>query len=170
MPTAASAFSLRASVGTTGSTTATICRWRRTSSRNSVQPGHAFRCRRSGPRRSEPPRSVASCSRISSHGVSRACAALDQPRARLEDERLHLCHLALDDLGHLGVREVAELGEDERGALVVGQLLHVGEQLLEVGALLDLLAEALRRDPLESSLGCSRRARRIDRQRLRAIV
>jgi hypothetical protein len=47
------------------------------------------------------------------------------------------------------MREVTELGEDERGALVVGQLVHVGEELPELGTLLDLFAQPLRGDLLE---------------------
>ena len=64
----------------------------------------------------------------------------------------------------------AELGEHERRPLVLGKALDVGEQVAQVLAALDLRGQAGGRglDVLEP--GCSRRARSIDRQRLRAIA
>lgn len=42
---------------------------------------------------------------------------LDQGRAGLEHERLHLLRLTLEDLGDLGMVEGAKLRKDERGLL-----------------------------------------------------
>ncbi len=39
--------------------------------------------------------------------------------------------------------EVAELGQDERRALVVGQAAEVGEELAQLGAALDVRGEAV---------------------------
>src|SRR5204862_306547 len=70
---------LSAKLGTTGSRMASAARWRWTSSRNSRQAGQLSRWRRRLPRRNAPPRAVASCSRISAHGVSRASRAAMSP-------------------------------------------------------------------------------------------
>ena len=59
-------------VGTTGSSSAIAERWRRTSVSNSAQPSQRATWRRSARACSAAPRAVASCSRISTHGVSRA--------------------------------------------------------------------------------------------------
>ena len=79
---AARAVCLSPSVGSTGSATASARRCAVTAVRNARHPGHSRRCRRSVVRRSAPPRRVASCSRISSHGVSRASRlAISEVRA-----------------------------------------------------------------------------------------
>jgi hypothetical protein len=46
--------------------------------------------------------------------------ALDQALAGAEDQALHLARLTVQDRGGLRVREVLELGEQQRGALVLG--------------------------------------------------
>ncbi len=58
-------------------------------------------------------------------------------------ERLHLGLRHVDDAGDLLVREVGELGQHERGALVLGQLGDVAEQGAQVRPLLDGGAEAV---------------------------
>ena len=73
-------------------------------------------------------------------------AALDQRGPRLEHERLHLQHVAPHDLGDLRVREVPELGEDERRALIPGQRGDVGEETSELVPLEDGVRQAGRRD------------------------
>jgi hypothetical protein len=60
-------------------------------------------------------------------------------------ERLDLRRRHLDHRGDLRVREVPDLGEHERGALVVGQAGDVAEQVAQVGALLHAGAEPLGR-------------------------
>ena len=61
----------------------------------------------------------------------------DQPGARLVHERLDLGRRHVDHRGDLGMGEVADLGEHERGALVVGQPRDVAQQRAQVRALLD---------------------------------
>jgi hypothetical protein len=65
--------------------------------------------------------------------------------ARLQDERLDLVRADADHLRHLGVRELAQLGQEQRGALVVGQRAQVGEQVAQLLAPLDVGGEVLRR-------------------------
>ena len=125
-------------------------------------------------RRGTRPVTVASCSRISTHGVSRAVARAQQRLAGLEDERLDLLAAHAEHRRDLRVGLVAELEEDQRGALVVGQALQLVDQLAQVGAQLDLGRHALERpgagrEPVDGDLRALR-ARRADRQRLRAIV
>ena len=64
----------------------------------------------------------------------------------------------------------AELGQHERGALVLGQLRDVAEQVAYVLAALGLGRQVLGGRRLVSASGRSRRARSIVRQRLRAIA
>ncbi len=59
-------------LGSTGSTAASDWRWALTASWKSRQPAHSFRCRRSGPRRSSPPRATEICSRMSWQDALRA--------------------------------------------------------------------------------------------------
>jgi hypothetical protein len=73
-------------------------------------------------------------------------AALGEPGSGLEHERLDLRRTAADHAGHLLVREVPQLGEHEGRALVLGELAQVGEDLAQVGAVLNLVGEARRRD------------------------
>ena len=68
-----------------------------------------------------------------------------QVLARLEDQRLDLPRPHADHLAHLGMREVAELGEQQRRALVVGQRAQIVEQVAQIGALLDVGGEVLGR-------------------------
>jgi hypothetical protein len=69
--------------------------------------------------------------------------ALDQPAAGAEHERLYVRHLTAEHIRHFGVGEVAGLGEEQRRALVLGQVKKVAEQLAQLGAALDLLGQAL---------------------------
>ena len=81
---------------------------------------------------------------------SLACvAALDEGCPRSEHETLHAPRLAAEHLGDLGVREPGRLGEEQRSALLLGQLAHVGEELAQLGALLHLLAEPVGRELVE---------------------
>ena len=73
-------------------------------------------------------------------------ATFDQGRAGLEDERLHLLDLTLEDLGDLAVAEVANLREDQCGLLTLGKLVEVCEQLPELATPLDLLGKSRRGD------------------------
>src|SRR5204862_6333220 len=63
--------------------------------------------------------------------------------ARLEHERLHLLAPHAEDLGDLVVAVVAQLEEDERRALPLGQLLEVGEQAAQLGAAVDVGGQAV---------------------------
>src|SRR5829696_424828 len=76
-------------------------------------------------------------------------AALDQGAARAEREPLHAAHLAAEDLGDFGVPESSRLGEQQRGALLLGQLADIGQQLAQLRAALHVLAEAGRRQLVE---------------------
>jgi hypothetical protein len=103
-------------------------------------------------------------------GVARL-AGVRKRLASLEHEGLDLVLAHVEGHGDLLVRERAELGEHERGPLVVREALEVGEHVAEVLALLDLGREAFDEGSgTSSSARSSRRARRIDRERLRAIV
>jgi hypothetical protein len=73
----------------------------------------------------------------------------EKVRPRLKDERLHLLRRAVDHACDLLLRKAAQLGQQECGALVLGQLGHVGEQLTQFGALLDFHGEAVDTDALE---------------------
>jgi hypothetical protein len=99
-------------------------------------------CLRATLRRGTRPTTVESSSRISTHGVARA----HQRLARLEHERLDLLAAHPEHRSDLRVGLVAELEEDQRRALVVGQALQLVHQLAQVGAELDL-----GRHPLERS-------------------
>ena len=68
-------------------------------------------------------------------------AAGHEPGARAVDKRLHARHLAAEDRGDVGLRQAADLGQQQRRALLVGQLAQVGQQLAQLGALLDLLGQ-----------------------------
>jgi hypothetical protein len=72
-------------------------------------------------------------------------AAGDQRAAALEDERLHLVARHAQHGADLVVRAGAELGEHERGALVLGQAGEVGQQVAQVLAALDGAREVLGR-------------------------
>ena len=72
MPAAPRTAAFSPAVGTTGSSIAIAERWRRTSVSNCAQPSQRATWRRSAARLNAAPRAVASCSRISTHGVSRA--------------------------------------------------------------------------------------------------
>ena len=81
-PPAPNTVTCNPSDGATGRIRASARRCARTWSRNSRQPGHSRRWRRSVVRRSAPPRRFASCSRTSAHGVSRAARlAISELRA-----------------------------------------------------------------------------------------
>ena len=105
---------------------------------------------------------------LGARGLARR-PALDQRAAGAEHLSLHARDLAAEHLGHLGMRQPGRLGQEERSALLLGQLAHVGEQLPQLGALLHLFAEASVGTSW-SSAASSRRARSTDTQRLRAIV
>ena len=88
-------------------------------------------------------------------------AGAQQRLARLEDERLDLLPAHAEDGRDLLVGLVAELEEDQRGALVVGQALQLGHQLAQVGAPLDVGGHALDRpgavrDRVDGDLGAAR--------------
>ena len=51
------------------------------------------------------------------------------------------------------MREIGQLGQDERRALVVGQALDVGDERAEIGPHLDLVAQALRARDLRLTVG-----------------
>lgn len=84
------------------------------------------------------------------HAGDRSRLATRRERgAGLEDERLHLLGLALDDPGDLRMLEIAGLGEQQGRSLTLGQVPEVDEQLAKLGALLDLLGEARARQLLD---------------------
>jgi hypothetical protein len=87
-------------------------------------------------------------------GVARLARA-GQRLAGLEDECLDLVPAHVERHSDLVVGEGTELGEDERRALVLGELLQVGEHVAQVLAALDLGREALDRrlgDVVEGAL------------------
>jgi hypothetical protein len=84
-------------------------------------------------------------------GLVARLAPTAQGRARLEDQCPHLVGSAADHLRHLGVLEVPELGEHERGPLLLGQAPDVAEKGAQVVALLHLLRQG--RDPICQVLG-----------------
>ncbi len=73
-------------------------------------------------------------------------AAGDQPGARPVHERLHAGRLAAEHGCDVHLGEAADLGQQQRRALLVGQLADVGQQLAQLRALLHLLGEARRGD------------------------
>ena len=158
-------------VGTTGSSSAIATRWRRTSVSNSAQPSQRATWRRSVgalERRAAGRREL--LADLDARRLARPPPA-GQRLARLEDERLHLVAPHAEDLGDLVVAVVAQLEEHERRALLLGQLLEVGQQAAQLGAAVDVGGQAVaRRRARRRGPTCSRRARRIDRQRLRAMV
>src|SRR5213078_1265953 len=81
---------------------------------------------------------------LSARGVARV-PRREQRLAGLEDECLHLFPTDPQDARDLVVRMVAQLEEDECAALVVGKVLQVEEELLEVGPPVHLCREALDR-------------------------
>ena len=92
-------------------------------------------------------------------------ARAQQRLARLEDEGLDLLPAHAEDGRDLLVGLVAELEEDQRGALVIGQALQLGHQLAQVGAPLDVGGHALDRpgavrDRVDGDLGAACTQRR----------
>jgi hypothetical protein len=82
------------------------------------------------------------------HVLARRLAGVafgDQARARLVHQGLDLGRRHVDHPRDLRVREVADLREHERGALVVGQARDVAQQLAQLRAALDTGAEAVGR-------------------------
>jgi hypothetical protein len=68
------------------------------------------------------------------HGLARGVARFalrQQRRPRLKDECLHPCGLAPERVRDLGLREVAELVQRERGALLGRQRDDVADHLLQ---------------------------------------
>jgi hypothetical protein len=63
--------------------------------------------------------------------------------AGLVHERLHLLRADIEDRGDLAMGVRTELGQQQRGALVLGQLAEVDEQLAQVLTPLDLLGQTL---------------------------
>ena len=80
-------------------------------------------------------------------------ALRDQRRARLVDERLDLRRAHADHLGDLLVREVGQLCQHERRALIMGQALDVRDQRPQIGPRLHLLAQPLRRQARRVDVG-----------------
>ena len=54
-------------------------------------------------------------------------ATLQESRSCLKNQSLHLRCLTVEHLGDLDVAEVADLGEHERRALLLREVVHVGE-------------------------------------------
>ena len=67
--------------------------------------------------------------------------SLDQALSPSVDERLHAGYLATKYLCHLGLREVADLHQEQGGALLGRELREIAEQLAQAGATLDLVGE-----------------------------
>ena len=111
---------MRPALGRTGSSTPSAERCSATASRYSRHGAHPRRWRRSGPRRSSPPRAVASCFRTCCTRLARLALG-DQPAARLEHERLDLGRGHADHLADLRVGQVGRARQHERGALVLRQ-------------------------------------------------
>ena len=129
-PAAPSTPALRAVDGTAGSRMAIWARWRRTSSRKAAHAGHARRWWRKRPRRRAPPRSVeSSCLDLLAGGRPRV-TALHQSAACPEHDPLHLLGLAAEDAGDLLVREVTQLEQDQGGALLLGEVGQVVDELV----------------------------------------
>ena len=140
---APSAASLSPTVGITGSATASVLRCSATSSRNARQPAHSRRCRCSVVRRSAPPRRLATCSRISSHGVSRALRLAAKDVRAWNTSAFTFCRGTFSTSAISSWETAAELGQHERGALLLGQARDVAEQVAHVLAPLGLGREVL---------------------------
>ena len=67
--------------------------------------------------------------------------ALDQALSASIDERLHPGHLATKYLRHLGLREIADLHQEQGRALLGRELRDVAEQLTHLGSPLHLIGE-----------------------------
>ena len=82
--------------------------------------------------------------------VGIACGAVGEERfARLEDEGLHLVLRHSDHRADLIVGERPHLREDERRALIVGQVVDIGDQVAEILPAFDLERETVGRALLE---------------------
>ena len=148
-------------------------RLRSIATRYAAQGSHKRRWRRSGPRRSTPPRAVSSCDRISSHGRAPRVAVRDQARARLEDQRLDLGRRAPDHLWRSpGGSRSPSSARTSAPRWSSGSPARSPTQLAQVRAPLHLVGEPVeaRLDVLErrAARRAARRAR--VRQRLRAIA
>ena len=153
-----------ASVGATGRIAATADRCRRTSPGTRGIPGSAevvaqVPAAQGGARAPRPaPRGSRG---TGSPGRRRG----QQRRARLEHERLDLARAHAEHAATSDVRQVAELGQQQRRALVVGQPREVGEELAQVLAPLDLGGEALGRRDRRRRAGPARRDARATARR-----
>ena len=140
---APSAASLSPTVGITGSATASVLRCSATSSRNARQPAHSRRCRCSVVRRSAPPRRFGDLlADLLARRLARLAAGRER-RPRLEHQRLHLLPRHVQHERDLVVGDGPELGQHERGALLLGQARDVAEQVAHVLAPLRLGREVL---------------------------
>ncbi len=167
---APSAASLSPSVGSTGSATASVLRCSATSSRNARQPGHSRRWRCSVVRRSAPPRRFASCSRISSHGVSRAVRlAISEVRA-WNTSAFTFCRGTSSTVA-ISSWETAPSSASTSAARWSSGRAATSPSSSRTSWRRWASAERCSvAGSWNSSSGRSRRARSIDRQRLRAIV
>ena len=96
--------------------------------------------------RSPPQHAAARHGELLADGLARQRARValgDQRRPRLEDERLDLRRRAPEHARDLRLARPAQLEQDERLALLVGQAREVAHQLPQVGAARDVLGEAV---------------------------
>ena len=139
-PACASRTFLSSSSGPTGKTAASARFVWRSWRLKSWQRSHVRRWRRTGGLvRRRPSATSPSSSRTSSQVSSRASAASASADAGAHEQRLDRRDRGLHRLGDLVVGERVDLAQQERGALRLGQVLHVRHQLAELLALVDLV-------------------------------
>jgi hypothetical protein len=92
-----------------------------------------------------------------------------QRAPRLVHERAHLLRRAFEDLGHLSVAQLLELGQHQGGTLILGQpAMSLTNSRRSLRRSTSSLSPAV--DVGGRSAGSSRRARRRSTQRLRAVA
>ena len=140
---APSAASLSPSVGSTGRATASVLRC---SGDLLAERAAARALAQVAVQRRAPQRAAAEVRELLADLLARRLTrrpARDQRGAGLEHERLHLLPRDVEHRGDLVVRDGAELGEHQRGPLVLGQRRDVAEQLADVLAPLRLGRQVL---------------------------
>ena len=139
-PRGRAATFLSSSSGPTGKTAASARFVWRSCLRKSWQRSHVRRWRRTGGLvRRRPSATSPSSSRTSSQVSSRASAASASDDAGAHEQRLDRRDRGLHRLGDLLVGERVDLAQQQRGALRLGQVLHVRHQLPELLALVHLV-------------------------------
>ena len=168
-PAAPSTLDLRPRLGTTGNAAASSSRCRRTSSRYALQPGQPRRWWRSSLRRSAPPRRVASCSRISAHGVTRA-SRRSMRAVRARNTRPFTLPASQPSTSATSACESPAASASSSAARCSSGSSRTSARSSRSSARCSTCSLSPSVGSSWSSDACSRRARNTDTQRLRAIV